>query len=145
MLIHYNPPSRFVLRSRDVFEMCRDILGREDEVDKDKEHLWVFHLNARSKIKLIELAVLGTLDKALFTPRDVFRRAITSGTFRLIVAHNHPSGDPSLSPEDIAATEQLMRAGEILQIQVLDHIVVGEDGYKSYRELFGGSTGQQVK
>ena len=132
-MIVRSPSNKFIHTPADVFEICRNILKLEDEVDQDKEHLWVFHLNARSKIKLIELAVLGTMNRVLFTPRDVFRRAITNGTASIILAHNHPSGDPCLSQADIAATKKLIKAGDILQIEVSDHVVVGESDYSSYQ------------
>ena len=76
----------------------------------------------------------GTLDASLVHPREVFRAAITEAAASVIVIHNHPSGDPTPSPEDRAVTRQLVDAGRLVGIEVLDHVVVGEGRYVSFAE-----------
>jgi DNA repair protein RadC len=76
----------------------------------------------------------GTLDSSLVHPREVFKAAILANASAVILAHNHPSGNPTPSPEDHQITRRLSRAGELLGIHVLDHVIVGDSGYVSFRE-----------
>jgi DNA repair protein RadC len=76
----------------------------------------------------------GTLDTSLVHPREVFKAAILANASTVVLAHNHPSGNPTPSPEDHQITKRLARAGELLGIHVLDHVVVGDSGYVSFRE-----------
>src|SRR6185312_5767265 len=76
----------------------------------------------------------GTVDGCFFHPRDVFRYAIVHNASALIVAHNHPSGSPRPSPEDIEITRQLEAAGELLQVPIVDHVIITRRGYFSFLE-----------
>lgn len=76
----------------------------------------------------------GTLDGTLAHPREIFRAAYVANAGGIILAHNHPSGDPSPSPDDAALTSRLKQAGDILGIEVLDHVIVAEDRYYSFKE-----------
>jgi DNA repair protein RadC len=82
-------------------------------------------LNSKNRAISKHLISLGTLNSALVHPREVFRVAILDGAAAMILAHNHPSGDPTPSSEDIKITRQLVSAGEIMGIKVLDHVVLG--------------------
>jgi DNA repair protein RadC len=77
----------------------------------------------------------GTLDTALIDPREVFKVALLANAQSIIVGHNHPSGDPEPSPNDLRLTDRLRRAGEVMGIDLLDHIVIGTNGYVSIRDL----------
>lgn len=107
----------------------------------DVECLCVMHLNTRRRATGFHLAGLGILDQVLFSPREIFRTAILRATAAVVVAHNHPSGDPSPSEADIRATRDLAQAGKILRIEVLDHVIVGQksaeraQAWTSMREL----------
>lgn len=90
-----------------------------------KEGFWVLHLNGRNGLKSVELCTLGLLDCSLVHPREVFRGAIAAGAAAIILCHNHPSGDTTPSAEDIRITRQLVEAGKIIDIKVLDHIIIG--------------------
>ena len=85
----------------------------------------VITLNTKNRAIRKHLVSIGTLNSTLVHPRECFRPAILDGAAAIIVAHNHPSGDPSPSSEDIKVTRQLIRAGEIMGIKVLDHVIVG--------------------
>ena len=88
----------------------------------------VFHivlLNTRRKLIRVEKISQGTLDTLLVTPREVFRHAIAANAAALILAHNHPSGDPTPSDADVKVTRDLIRAGQLLKIEVLDHVILG--------------------
>jgi DNA repair protein RadC len=116
-------------------------LLREQNLLKDVETLQVLLLNARYKLIRIEEISDGTLDTILVHPREVFRRAIAANAHAIVLAHNHPSGDPTPSAADIKVTKDLIRAGQILKIEVIDHIIIGRatterpKEYSSMREL----------
>lgn len=99
-----------------------------------KEHFLAFCLNARSQLVHVDVVSVGTLSASLVHPREVFAPAVACSAAALIVAHNHPSGDTTPSPEDRDATRRLQRAGEVLGIPVLDHLVVSERGFFSFKE-----------
>lgn len=121
--------------SYDVANVFRSILDTECEVDRDKEHFWVMGLDTKHCIQYLELVSLGLLNSCLIAPREIFRFAIMKAVSKIVLVHNHPSGDPSPSREDIAVTHRLKDAGEILGIEILDHIIVGEaPTYYSFRE-----------
>jgi len=93
----------------------------------DRELFVVLFLNSKNHIIGSNIVHMGTLNMSIVGPREVFKPAIIASASSIIVAHNHPSGDPTPSPEDYAVTEKLKEIGKILDIPVLDHIVYGED------------------
>jgi DNA repair protein RadC len=106
--------------SRIVAQVFQDLLSLEDRIDRDKEHFYVMHVNARQQVQLV---AIGTLNHAEVHPRETFRRAIVEGSYSIIVAHNHPTGDVTPSAADITTTRSLHDAGQILKIPLLDHII----------------------
>ncbi len=92
-------------------------------------------LNTRRRIKGHHLVSIGTLDTIIVHPREVFRAAVICGASAVVLMHNHPSGDPTPSEADIKVTRDLMRAGQLLKIEVLDHVVIGQGRDASMREL----------
>ncbi|MDH3212709.1 MAG: DNA repair protein RadC [Myxococcales bacterium] len=98
------------------------------------ERFLVLLLNGRHRLLRQEVVSQGTLTASLVHPREVFRPALREAAAALILVHNHPSGDPTPSPEDREVTDRLAKAGEILGVRVLDHVVVAEHGYCSLRE-----------
>ncbi len=103
------------------------ILDAEAANDRDKEHFWVIGLNTKNRVKYVDLVTLGTLDASLVHPREVFRFAVMQGVSSILLMHNHPSGDPTPSKEDISVTTRLSEAGKVLGIEVLDHVIIGND------------------
>jgi len=109
--------------------------------NRDVECFAVLLVNTRRKILGHILISTGTLDTILVHPREVFRPAIIAAAAAIVLMHNHPSGDPAPSEADIKVTRDLIRAGQLLKIDVLDHIVMGQaggddaTGYRSLREL----------
>jgi DNA repair protein RadC len=106
----------------------------------DVENFIVIHLNSRNKPIGFEILSTGTLDTLLVHPREVFKSAIVANSHGIILCHNHPSGDSAPSEADIKVTRDLIRASQLLKIEVLDHIVLGrktetDKGYCSLREL----------
>ncbi len=92
------------------------------------------HLDIRSRVTLVELVSLGTLNASLVHPRETFRRAVMQGSASIIVAHNHPSGEVEPSDEDTKTTKLLFEAGTILGINLLDHVIFANDKFYSFRE-----------
>jgi DNA repair protein RadC len=101
---------------------------------EQQEHLIVILLNTKNEIIAEEEIFVGTLDSSIAHPREVFKSAIRRSSAALILLHNHPSGDPTPSGEDIRLTRQMAQAGEILGIEVLDHVILGDQRYRSLRE-----------
>ena len=95
----------------------------------------VLFLNTRKRVKGHQLVTIGTMDTLLIHAREVFRTAIVSSAASVLLLHNHPSGDPTPSEADIKVTRDLIRAGQLLKIEVLDHIVIGRPGFQSLRSL----------
>ena len=102
--------------------------------DKAKEHFKLILLNPRNKIIGISTISIGTLNASLVHPREVFKDAITHSAASVVLAHNHPSGDPEPSEDDISITKRLMEVGKILGVEVIDHIIVGKNGFFSFKE-----------
>lgn len=101
----------------------------------DQEHFAVLLLNAKNRLVAVNTVSIGTLDECITVPRDVFKAAILLGAASLILAHNHPSGDPTPSSADLAVTDRLCDAGRLLGIPVLDHLIVAGTGrWVSLRE-----------
>ena len=101
--------------------------------DKAKEHLKLILLNPRNKIIGISTISIGTLNASLVHPREVFKDAIAHSAASVVLAHNHPSGDPEPSEDDIEITKKLVESGKILGIEVIDHIIIGKNDYYSFK------------
>ena len=99
-----------------------------------KECFSVLYLNTRNQPVGCEKVAVGGLNVAALQPREVFGPALTLGAAAVILAHNHPSGDPTPSPEDLAVTRHLQEAGRLLGVEVLDHLVVSAERFRSLRE-----------
>ncbi len=116
-------------------------LVREQNWANNVESLQVLLLNTRHKLIRIEEVSDGTLDSVLVHPREVFKCAIAANAAAIVLVHNHPSGDPSPSEADIKVTRDLIRAGQLLKIEVIDHIIIGRataaraKDYSSLKEL----------
>lgn len=114
---------------------------REQNRSYEVEHFQAVLLNVRRKLIRVEIISQGLVDSILVHPREVFRPAIAANASALVLVHNHPSGDPTPSKADIRVTRDLIRAGQLLKIEVLDHVIIGrraaENGrdYVSLREL----------
>ncbi len=100
----------------------------------DQEHLRVVLLNTKNQVVSMSEVYRGSVHTSLVRTAEVFREAIKQNCPALVVVHNHPSGDPTPSPEDIKVTEQLVEAGQILNIELLDHIILGQQKFTSLKE-----------
>ena len=142
MLIKIKKSER-VLVPKDVCKILKGVLRVEDKLDREKEHFWVFGLTPRNAIKYLDLISMGTVNSNLVHPRETFRRAVIEGVSQILVAHNHPSDEIEPSEADLLITSKLKKAGEILGVDVIDHVVIGESGYFSFKE--NGLLSKEVK
>ncbi|MEK3726203.1 RadC family protein [Paenibacillus sp. FSL H8-0034] len=115
---------------RDAYECVKS-----DLMYQQREHFIAIFLNTKNAVIAKEIISIGSLNAAIVHPRELFRAAIKRAAASIICAHQHPSGDPTPSQEDIQLTIRLMEAGEIIGIEVLDHIVLGHDQFVSLKEL----------
>ena len=100
----------------------------------EQEHMRVLLLDTRNRVLASPTIYIGNLNTAVVRIAELFREAIRSNCAAIIVAHNHPSGDPSPSPEDVRVTEQIVSAGKLLDIDVLDHLIIGQQRFVSLKE-----------
>jgi len=123
------PPykSKELTDPKKVYELIKSKLK-----DYHKEHFYMIALNSRN-YSIAEVSV-GSLDSSIVHPREVFEEAIKNKAASVIFAHNHPSGDPEPSEDDLETTKQLTKAGKILGIEVVDHIVIGKNSFVSFKE-----------
>jgi DNA repair protein RadC len=120
--------SALLLTPQDVWENLKHIR------DHRKEHFVVFYLDSRNQVTQQEIVSVGTLNASLVHPREVFEPAVKHLAAQIIVAHNHPSGNPEPSDDDLALTRRLVEAGKIMGIELLDHVVVTKTGWTSLHE-----------
>ena len=110
-------------------------IASKPEFDWDKECFVVLLLNTRRRVKGHHVVSVGCLDSTVVHCREVFRVAIVAAASAVVMMHNHPSGDPSPSEADIKVTRDLIRAGQLLKLDVLDHVIIGRDQHQSLRSL----------
>ena len=115
-------------------KILQDVLKVESKTDRMKEHFWGIYLNSRLNIITIELISLGTLDASIVHPREVFLPAIRSSAASVIIAHNHPSDHSDPSEGDLIITERIRKAGDILGIEIVDHIIITKKNFYSFKE-----------
>ena len=121
-VIRINKPS-------DAYELVKDELG-----NSDREMFLSIMLTIKNDLIGVETVSIGSITASTTTPRDVFKSAILANAVAIIICHNHPSGELIPSDSDIEITKQLIAAGELLGIKVLDHLIVSNQGYKSLRD-----------
>lgn len=122
----YGPLTQF-RNARDIYETFR---GRFERADR--EEFLVLLLDGKNKLLGFNLVSIGTLTSSLTHPREVFKAAILGNAASIILLHNHPSGDPIPSAEDLEITRRLREVGEIIGIKVLDHVIIGDSRYISF-------------
>jgi DNA repair protein RadC len=115
--------------AKDAYDLLYEKLS-----DKNQEHFLVLVLNTKNKAVHIEDVSKGTLDASLIHPREVFKPAIQNAGSRIILVHNHPSGDPTPSDADLRITYELAVAAKALRIAFVDHIIIGDAGFWSWKE-----------
>ena len=134
MLIQLTPEERSqVIEGYDqIYEIIRRILMFEDESGRKREHFWGIGFKSLDTIEYVELVALGSVNKVHVSPRELFQLPILLSCPRIIVAHNHPAGRAEFSAADTKLTRRLVDAGDLMEIDVMDHLVITlNNGYKA--------------
>lgn len=121
--------TRTIRKPEDAAELFRQFIG-----DCDRESFCMLTLNTKNEPTALHQVSFGTLNASLVHPRETFKLAILANSASIMVCHNHPSGEPSPSPEDIEITKRLKECGTLLGIELLDHIILGDGQFVSLRE-----------
>ncbi|RKQ12986.1 JAB domain-containing protein [Ureibacillus endophyticus] len=121
--------NRRVRSPQDAYELMKEFLG-----DVDREHFVVLCMDTKNQPTNIQVVHIGSLNSSIVHPREVLKSAILSNSASIICGHNHPSNDTTPSPEDIAVTQRLMEAGQIVGIDVIDHLILCENNFRSLKE-----------
>jgi len=116
------------LKPREIWEELKDLR------DHKKEHFVIFYLDSRNQEIKREIVSVGSLNANLVHPREVFEPAVRHLAAQIVLAHNHPSGDPEPSEDDLEITKRLVETGEILGIKVVDHIIITKTGFISFKD-----------
>ena len=124
------PEDQFIVRS--PTDAAQFLMAEMSHLEQ--EHFRVLYLNTRNRLLGSETVYVGNLNASHIRVSEVFREAVKRNCASLIVAHNHPSGDPTPSPEDVEVTRLLVAAGKLLDIEVLDHLIIGQQRFVSLRE-----------
>lgn len=127
-------PAQQIDTPEQAMDYWRENIPSSPWYDEAKECLVVLILNTRKRIIGHNLVSLGGLDTCFVHPREIFRPAIVAAGSAIVLMHNHPSGDPTPSEADIRVTRELIRAGQLMRIELLDHVIVGER-HTSLKEL----------
>jgi len=115
----------------EAYQAAKQLLALHEEPE---EHFCIICLNAKNKIVGVHTISIGTVNATIVHPREVFKAAMLNNASAIICLHNHPSGDPEPSREDIETTRRLVEAGEIMGIKVFDHVIIGEQRHLSMKE-----------
>jgi DNA repair protein RadC len=123
-----------ILNSSDVYTVMKHILMRENKIERSHEHVWCVCLAPNNKILNIELVSLGAIDETVLKPMQVFRIALIKGAVRLILVHNHPDGELKPSEGDKDVTDRMIQVGNIVNVEVLDHLIITELYFYSFKD-----------
>ncbi|WP_223847331.1 JAB domain-containing protein [Hymenobacter montanus] len=123
-----------LLNSTDIYGVMQQVLLRENKIDRNKEHFWTIGLDNANRILYLELISLGTTTSVPVEPMQVFRIAVQKAALKMVLVHNHPTGEMKHSQGDIDITDRLLQVGRILGIEVIDHLIIGEKAYNSFSD-----------
>ncbi|NER13383.1 DNA repair protein [Leptobacterium flavescens] len=121
-----------ILNGQDVYTIMQQVLLRENKIGRNQEHFWVVGLNNDNKVLFAELIGLGAVNRVDANPPDVFRMAIYKLAVKLIMVHNHPSGNLTPSKADKDFTDRMLKVGKLIGIEVIDHLIISEESYTSF-------------
>lgn len=124
-----------ILNSDDIYGIMQCILLREDKIDQNREHFWVIGLENNNRILFIELISLGSVNKAIAEPMEVFSFALQKRAVNIILCHNHPSGELKPSEVDKDISDRLIQVGIIVDTQVIDHLIISDKSYLSFKDI----------
>jgi len=123
-----------VLNADDLFGIMQRILLREEKIDQNREHCWVVALENNNRILNIELISIGSINKTIVEPMEVYSLAVTKRAAQIILVHNHPSGDLEPSEADKDVTDRMFQVGRILNTPLVDHMIISTKSYISFKQ-----------
>jgi DNA repair protein RadC len=121
-----------VLSSNDIYSIMQLILLKENKVDRNREHFWTISLDNANRVLNIELVSIGTINKTLVEPMEAFSIPLQKRSVKIILVHNHPSGEITPSEADKDITDRLIQVGLIMNVPVLDHLIITEKTFYSF-------------
>ncbi|RLK02507.1 JAB domain-containing protein [Tenacibaculum discolor] len=124
-----------ILNSDDIYGIMQRILLRDNKIDQNREHFWVIGLANNNRILFIELISLGTVNATLVEPMEVFSFALQKRAVKIILCHNHPSGELKPSEADKDISDRLIQVGIIVDTEVVDHLIISEKSYLSFGDI----------
>ncbi|MEO9513246.1 MAG: JAB domain-containing protein [Flavobacteriaceae bacterium] len=124
-----------ILNSDDIYGIMQKVLLREDKIDQNREHFWVIGLENNNRILFIELISLGTINRTIVEPMEVFSLALQKRAVKIILCHNHPSGELKPSEADENITDKLIQVGRIVNTEVIDHLIISTKSFLSFLDI----------
>lgn len=121
-----------ILNSEDIFKVMQQVLLRENKIRRSQEHFWAVGLNNQNKILFVELISLGAANRVQIAPPEVFRMAIYKLAVKMILIHNHPGNSLAISEADVDLTARMIKAGQLINIDVIDHLIITERKFSSF-------------
>lgn len=123
-----------ILNSEDIYKVMQQILLRENNIRRNQEHFWAVGLDNSNKILFVELISLGAVNRVQVNPPEVFRMGIYKMAVSMILVHNHPSGAIEPSNADADHTDRMLKTGQLINIEVIDHLIISENDYFSFED-----------
>ncbi|WP_452602043.1 JAB domain-containing protein [Pontimicrobium sp. MEBiC06410] len=124
-----------ILNSDDIYKIMQTILLREHKIDQNREHFWVIGLENNNRVLFIELISIGSVKTSIAEPMEVFSFALQKRAVKIILCHNHPSGELKPSEDDKDTSDRLIQVGIIVDTEVLDHLIISDKSYLSFKDI----------
>jgi DNA repair protein RadC len=121
-----------LLNSGDIYSIMQKVLLRENKIERNKERFWIIGLATNNKILYIELITVGTINRTIVEPMEVFSIALQKRSVKIVMVHNHPSGEMRPSDADKDITDHLIQVGNFLNVPVIEHLIISETSYYSF-------------
>ena len=126
---------KILLDSKDIYSLMQKILLKASPVHQNKEHFWILGLANNNKLLFVELISLGSVNRTIVEPMEVYNPAIRRRAVKIVLCHNHPSGSTKPSDEDFDITDRLIQVGQIINIPVVDHLIITTSSYLSFADV----------
>jgi DNA repair protein RadC len=135
MIIEIKEKQKILVKgSKQVYKLVWSCIQAMQPFDREKENFLVIGVTRSLQVKFLDLVAMGTMHALVVEPREIFRNAILHGASSIILVHNHPSNYVTPSTTDIDTTKTMVQAGKLLRIEVIDHLIVGCNGYYSFAD-----------
>lgn len=128
-------PGMKLIQPNEAASYWQEHIASRADHDPDKEHLYALMIDTKHQVRAASLVSMGSLNESVAAPREIFRAAVATAAYGIVLMHNHPSTDPNPSEADRRLTARLVECGKILAVQIIDHVIYGAPGrYFSFRE-----------